>query len=160
MYYFVLRYFFFRYYFIWISLFVNVLKTDLGVSQIELTLKKGAPGDQVWDLLCVQLASYLERGPLMWMMPLHLHVNQKSDYIYIYKGLTFFRPIVFSKELHTIKSRWSIVYIRLYFPKDIVVFSSENRFWFSKQCRPWWNATFVGISSGQIGSLLFAKVPI
>ena len=26
----------------------------------------------------MQLASYLERGPLMWMMPLHL--NQKSDY--------------------------------------------------------------------------------
>ena len=22
----------------------------------------------------------LERGPLMWMMPLHLHVNQKSHY--------------------------------------------------------------------------------
>ena len=33
-----------------------------------------------WDLLCVQLASYLERGPLKWMMPLHLHVNQKSNY--------------------------------------------------------------------------------
>ena len=46
-------------------------------SSPQLTLKKGAPGDQVWDLLCVQLASYLERGPLMWMMPLHLHVNQK-----------------------------------------------------------------------------------
>ena len=30
--------------------------------------------------LSVQLASYLERGPLMWMMPSHLHVNQKSDY--------------------------------------------------------------------------------
>ena len=29
----------------------------------------------------MQLASYLERGPLMWMMmPLPLHVNQKSDY--------------------------------------------------------------------------------
>ena len=26
----------------------------------------------------MQLASYLERGPLMWLMPLHL--NQKSDY--------------------------------------------------------------------------------
>ena len=26
------------------------------------------------------LASYLERGPLMWMMPLHLHLIQKSDY--------------------------------------------------------------------------------
>ena len=24
---------------------------------------------------CVQLASYLERSPLMWMMLLHLHVN-------------------------------------------------------------------------------------
>ena len=49
-------------------------------SSRQLTLKKGAPGDQVCDLLCLQLASYLERGPLMWMMPLHLHVNQKSDY--------------------------------------------------------------------------------
>ena len=38
------------------------------------------PGDQVWDLLCVQLVSYLERGRLMWMMPLHLHVDKKSDY--------------------------------------------------------------------------------
>ena len=35
---------------------------------------------QVWYLLCLQLASYLERGPLLWMMPLHLHVNQKSEY--------------------------------------------------------------------------------
>ena len=32
------------------------------------------------DLLCLQLASYLERGPLMWMMPLHLPVNQKPNY--------------------------------------------------------------------------------
>ena len=30
---------------------------------------------------CMQLrASYLERGPLMLMMSLHLQVNQKSDY--------------------------------------------------------------------------------
>ena len=54
-------------------------RTAVSGSSPQLTLKKGAPGDQVWDLLCVQLASYLE-GPLMWMMPLHLHVNQKSDY--------------------------------------------------------------------------------
>ena len=39
--------------------------------------------DQVPDLLCLQIASYLEGGPLMWMMPLHLHVNQKSDYDYM-----------------------------------------------------------------------------
>ena len=55
-------------------------ETAMSGSSQQLTLKKGAPGDQVWDLLCVQLASYLERGPLMWMMPLHLHVNQKSVY--------------------------------------------------------------------------------
>ena len=24
-------------------------------------------------------ASYLDVGPLMWMMPLHLHVNKKPD---------------------------------------------------------------------------------
>ena len=50
-----------------------------GSSQ-QLTLMKGAPRDQVWDLLCVQLTSYLEGGQLMWMMPLLLHDNQKSDY--------------------------------------------------------------------------------
>ena len=37
-------------------------------------------GDLVWDLPCVQQASYLEGGPLMWMVPLYMHVNQKSDY--------------------------------------------------------------------------------
>ena len=34
----------------------------------------------LWIFFWCQLASYLERGPLMWTMPLHLHVNQKSDY--------------------------------------------------------------------------------
>ena len=38
------------------------------------------PGDLVWDLPCVQEASYLEGCPQMWMLPLYLHVNQKSDY--------------------------------------------------------------------------------
>ena len=32
------------------------------------------------DLLCVQPASYLERGSRIWMMPPHLHVNKKSEY--------------------------------------------------------------------------------
>ena len=31
-------------------------------------------------LPCVQQASFLEGGQLMWMLPLYLHVNQKSDY--------------------------------------------------------------------------------
>ena len=38
------------------------------------------PGDLVWDLPCLQQDSYLEGGPLVWMLPLYLHVNQKSDY--------------------------------------------------------------------------------
>ena len=37
-------------------------------------------GDLVWDLPSVQHASYLEGGPLMWMLPLYLHINQNSDY--------------------------------------------------------------------------------
>ena len=44
------------------------------------TLMIDIPGDLVWDLPCMQQASYLEGGPLMWMLPLSLHVNQKSDY--------------------------------------------------------------------------------
>ena len=53
-------------------------KKFISGSSRRLTLKKGAPGDQVCDLLCVQLASYLEGGPLMWMMC----INKKSDYDY------------------------------------------------------------------------------
>ena len=44
------------------------------------TLMIDIPGDLVWDLPCVQQARYLEGGPLVWMLPLYLHVNQKSDY--------------------------------------------------------------------------------
>ena len=31
------------------------------------------------DLEIVQQANYLEGGPLMWMLPLYLHLNQKYD---------------------------------------------------------------------------------
>ena len=41
---------------------------------ISFTLMTDIPGD------LVQQASYLEGGPLMWILPLYLHVNQKSDY--------------------------------------------------------------------------------
>ena len=30
------------------------------------------------DLPCMQQASYLEGGPLMWILPLYLHVNKKK----------------------------------------------------------------------------------
>ena len=46
-------------------------------------------GDLVWDLPCVQQASYLEVGPLMWMLPLYLHVNQKSSYDMIGKLFSY-----------------------------------------------------------------------
>ena len=51
------------------------------------TLMIDIPGDMVRDLPCVQQASYLEGGPLMWMLPLYLHLNQNSDYDdMIYEG--------------------------------------------------------------------------
>ena len=43
------------------------------------TLMIDITGDLVWDLPCVQQASYLEGGLLVWMLPLYLHVNQKSN---------------------------------------------------------------------------------
>ena len=52
---------------------------ESGSSRLS-TLMIAVPGDLVWDLPCVQQASYLVGGPLMWMLPLYLHVNQKSDY--------------------------------------------------------------------------------
>ena len=54
---------------------------ESGSSRLS-TLMIDVPGDLAWDLPCMQQASYmyLEVGPLMWMLPLYLHVNQKSDY--------------------------------------------------------------------------------
>ena len=49
-----------------------------GSSQLS-TFVIETPGDLVWDLPWVQQASYLEGGPLLWILPLYLHVNQKSD---------------------------------------------------------------------------------
>ena len=43
------------------------------LSAIDLTIE--TPG----DLPCVQQASYLEGGPLLWILPLYLHVNKKSE---------------------------------------------------------------------------------
>ena len=54
---------------------------ESGSSRLS-TLMIDIPRDLVWDLPCMQQASYLEEGPLVWMLPLYmyLHVNQKSDY--------------------------------------------------------------------------------
>ena len=35
-------------------------------------------------------SKYLEGGPLMWIMPLHLHVNKKSDYDNVMNIVLFF----------------------------------------------------------------------
>ena len=51
----------------------------LRVEALRYRLMIDISGDMVGDLPCVQQASYLEGGPLMWMLPLYLHVNQKSD---------------------------------------------------------------------------------
>ena len=58
----------------------------------------------MWDLPCVQQASYLEGGPLMWMLPLYLHVNQKSNYddgMHVFtalKGHTFYNLFTLARK--------------------------------------------------------------
>ena len=42
------------------------------------TLMIDIPAYPMWDLTYVQQASPLEGGPLIWMLPLYLHINQKS----------------------------------------------------------------------------------
>ena len=63
---------------------------ESGSSQLS-TLMIETPGDLVWDLPCVQQASCLEGGPLLWIWPLYLHVNQKpndDDIIYLSMHMT------------------------------------------------------------------------
>ena len=72
------------------------------------TLMIGIPGDLVWDLPCVQQANYLEGGPLVWMLPLYLHINQKSDYDMIWWFLKnrhfFFIQERFNKLIYSINT--------------------------------------------------------
>ena len=54
----------------------RILKLTTVDPQEKSTWRSG-----VRSAMCaLQLASYLEGGPLLWMMPLYLHINQKSDY--------------------------------------------------------------------------------
>ena len=84
-------------------------------------------GDLVWDLPCVQQASYLEGGPegglLMWMLLLYLQVNKKSDYDDIWCFFCFSEKIrIFmlcewaSEQMINMKwqafSLWKIKYFR------------------------------------------------
>ena len=45
-----------------------------GISRLW-TLMIDTPGDLVWDLPCVQQASYLEGGTLLWMLPLYIIIR-------------------------------------------------------------------------------------
>ena len=56
------------------------------------TIMIETPGDLVWDLPCMQQASYLAGGPLMWMLPLYLHVYKKNLVMMMMMNLSFLRP--------------------------------------------------------------------
>ena len=74
--------------------------------------------------------------------------------------LTHFVPMEFPIKFDTVKSGWSIVYIegsQVIISEKYCISFSEDWFCLGKQCRPWWNATICGISSG---SSLFSKIPI
>ena len=54
------------------------------------------------ELKCELLAIYLEGGPLMWMMSLNLHVNQKSDCIlYIFACCVIFKLLLSYADFST-----------------------------------------------------------
>ena len=69
------------------------------------------PGDQLWDLPCMQQSSYLEGGPLMWMLPLHLHFNKKicdDDDNDDFMSFSWLKRIKFCQSVSSIKFnvRW------------------------------------------------------
>ena len=61
------------------------------------------------------------RGPLMWMMPLHLHVNQKSDYgmmMMIWYIFHSFRDMWISGyHFHSFKGRYHLKFF-IYIKED------------------------------------------
>ena len=63
--------------------FTNTVRVSNSLDPDQLTLKKGAPA--VLEIRSRvrstkrTASQFPGRGPLMWMMPLHLHINQKLD---------------------------------------------------------------------------------
>ena len=55
----------------------NSWQRGIAESGSSSTLMIEIPGDLVRDLPCMQQASYLEGVPLVWMLPMYLHVNKK-----------------------------------------------------------------------------------
>ena len=55
--------------------------------------------------MCATSCSYLESGPLMWMMPLHLHANQKFDYDMMMIRGQLYSKLSFGEVYHWIYSR-------------------------------------------------------
>ena len=78
---------------------------ESGSTQLS-TLMIDIPGDLVWDLPCVQQASYLEGGPLLWMLPLYLHINQKSDYDIWYDNCICCRQIKTAEDIPKLQNDW------------------------------------------------------
>ena len=62
---------------------------ECGSSRLS-TLMIEICGDLMWDLPCVQQASYLEGGPLMWMLPMYLQVNKNPmkypQYMFLWRN--------------------------------------------------------------------------
>ena len=61
----------------------------------------------------MQQASCLEGGPLLWIWPLYLHVNQKSDDDDDDDDDDFFKQIIFLKSivLHILSGIFSFILI-------------------------------------------------
>ena len=83
---------------------------EIGSSQL-LTLMIDIHGDLGWDLPCMQQASSLEVGPLMWMLQ---HVNKKSDCDYDIWLSVYLAIIVFIYYFGTFHTIFVSFYFRLF----------------------------------------------
>ena len=83
---------------------------ETGSSRL-LTLMIDIRGDLGWDLPCVQLASSLVVGPLMWMLQ---HVNKKSDCDYDIWLSVYLAIIVFIYYFGTFHTIFVSFYFRLF----------------------------------------------
>ena len=72
----------------------------------------------------MQQASYLERGPLMWMLPLYLHINRKSDYDYDDMKSAVLRSEITKFQM----TNWNAVPILMH----LFIFSVEKMYYLHK----------------------------
>ena len=91
------------------------------------TLMKNVPGDLVWDLPCVQQASYLEGGPLIWMLTFLYITKENKTQTLFSVSFILLHFIAYMTKYSPVSLLFTSIYITL--PLQVFPTPKHNTSW-------------------------------